>query len=179
MPLSNEEAQGIFLELISIYSLKLRFRLPQYILQYPTQETTFLVSNMTITNIYSSQQIYRIDVKHLCSKWCCGSHDFSKSNCQSQVPCTSPHQADPLFQAPSPVLLWLWLAFLQHVCQSADISWTWMVMASHNVVNTFLNIEYIFDLENYPPKIALLFIGSCFGLTVGLLVDCQVALLKP
>ena len=47
-----------------------------------------------------------------------------------------------------------------------------MVMDAHNIVNTFLNIEYIFNLENYPPKIALLLIGSCFGLTVGLLVDC-------
>ena len=52
-----------------------------------------------------------------------------------------------------------------------------MVMTVHNVVNTFLNIEYIFDLENYPPKIAVLFIGSYFGLAVGLLVGCQVAVL--
>ena len=47
-----------------------------------------------------------------------------------------------------------------------------MVMDVHNVVNTFFNIEYISNLENYPPKIALLLIESCFGLTVDLLVDC-------
>ena len=51
MPISNKEAQGIFLELILIHSLKLRFRLPQYILQFPSQEITFLVSDMRIWDI--------------------------------------------------------------------------------------------------------------------------------